>query len=265
MQKSYGYTPSARVGIGIGVQMQNVRANVKDFGISVFLYFLLLLNFANHTKKALYNKSLQQVHIRWLWHLWFKSIVLLHRFHFVIGLICVSVSILTEMGVQTRAITRFQGRWAGPSSQGTQGLGFIVSQMPISKSCNQELFLLCIIWCFSYVSGFTVWFDFCASKRIQEHLVFGLTVCEINLNFGHNFWTFKRYRDFIIGMHTQFIKHLQVTPMVNDLVTDIDNIVLDFVSAGGVYVSQTHLVFKLAWTNVLWAILIPRRRHAQKL
>ena len=71
VQKSYCYT----VGVGVHIHLQNVRANVKNLGISVFLYFLLLLKFTYHTDKAPYNKSLRQARIRWLWHLW----VLGHR------------------------------------------------------------------------------------------------------------------------------------------------------------------------------------------
>ena len=37
---------------------------VKGLGILVFLYFFLHFNFAYHTNKALYNKSLQQARIR---------------------------------------------------------------------------------------------------------------------------------------------------------------------------------------------------------
>ena len=50
--------------------MQNVSANVS-LRILVCLYFFLHFNFAYHTNKAPYNKSLQQTRIRWLWHLWF--------------------------------------------------------------------------------------------------------------------------------------------------------------------------------------------------
>ena len=65
VQKSYCYTP------GVGVRMQNVRANVSH-EISVSLYFFLHFNFAYHINKALYNKSSRQARIRWLWHLRFS-------------------------------------------------------------------------------------------------------------------------------------------------------------------------------------------------
>ena len=35
------------------------------------MYFFLHFNFAYHTNKAPYNKSLRQARIRWLWHLWY--------------------------------------------------------------------------------------------------------------------------------------------------------------------------------------------------
>ena len=80
MQKSYCYTPGVGIHVGVSVSVrvhiQHVRANVlKSLGISVFLYFLLLLNFAYHTYKAPYNKTLQQACIRWQWHLRFSLLL----------------------------------------------------------------------------------------------------------------------------------------------------------------------------------------------
>ena len=57
--------------------IQNVRANVKMLEFQSFCICLLLLNFAYHTNKVPYNKTLWQARIWWLWHLWFLA-----RLHF---------------------------------------------------------------------------------------------------------------------------------------------------------------------------------------
>ena len=63
-----------------------------------------------------------------------------------------------------------------------------------------------------------------------------------NCNLFHKFWT-ERDEDFIFGMHIQLPEPFQMTPKLMTL-TDLYTIkgILYFIAAGGIGVSQAHLV-----------------------
>ena len=58
MQKNYCYTPG--VGFRVGIHICKMLVQILSLGNLVLLYFFLYFNFAYHTNKAPYNKSLRK-------------------------------------------------------------------------------------------------------------------------------------------------------------------------------------------------------------